>query len=83
MQVVGLFKSCGYRGPPELFSMYTCLFGDTDLTMLLQSRPKSWLRTNAAAIGKCLEEDRSKHGIPPHPAALLSELARGTASDPT
>lgn len=83
MNVVDLFKSCGYRGPPELFSMYTCLFGDTDLTMFLQSRPKSWLRTNAAALGKCLEEYRSKHGIPPHPAALLSELARGTASDPT
>jgi len=52
MQVADLFKECGFCGPPELLSMFTCLFGDIDLTAFLQTMPKGWLETHFAAIVK-------------------------------
>ena len=52
MPAIDLFKDCNYRGPPELFSMYTCLFGDADLVAFLQRMPKGWLTTHHSAIVK-------------------------------
>jgi len=67
MQVGELFKALSYRGPPELFSMFTCLFGDTDLTAFLQTKPKEWLETHCAAIVKA----RS------HPCSLMCLCVHG------
>ena len=41
-----VFKLCNFKAPPELFSMYGCLFGDINLVVHLQRLPADWLSTN-------------------------------------
>lgn len=72
MLVADLFKDCGYCGPPELFSMFTCLFGDTDLTAILQNKPKDWLETHRPGLLQALKKYQALHGMPPHPAVLVA-----------
>ena len=41
-----VLKQCNFKAPPELFSMYGCLFGDINLVACLQRLPADWLSTN-------------------------------------
>ena len=50
--ISGVLKACGYVGPPELFSMFGCLFGDSDLVLALQRLPPDWLSVHRAFLTK-------------------------------
>lgn len=47
-----LFEKVGYNGPPELFSMFTCLWGDKDLRQQLHQLGPSWIPANLTLLRK-------------------------------
>ena len=65
-----MFKDLEYSGPPELFSMYACLFGD-DLVM---SIPTDVLTQNEERLRLMRHTYMTSFGQSPHPTVLLSEL---------
>ena len=62
-----LFREAQYSGPPELFTMWACLFADKDVA----GRFLDWLETNSSELRKCLKSYRRQHKISPHPGTLV------------
>ena len=65
-----LFDLLGYNGPPELFSMYTCIFlakgsGQWDPT---------WVSNRVGRLIKHRELMLARDGVQPHPLILLEEF---------
>ena len=71
-----LFQAVRYDGPPELFSMFTCLFGDKQLNSALTAKSPTWLSQQHGALTQALLNYRDEHGIVPHPAVLVLAAAR-------
>ena len=62
-----------YRGPPELFTMYACLFADSSV----QKVSTMWLVSHTVVMRtKCLSY-MSEHGFPPHPGVLIEMIRSG------
>jgi hypothetical protein len=74
-KIIVLFQTVGYDGPPELFSMFTCLFGDTQLNTLLSSKSPTWLSHQSDTLSEELLHYKDEHGIVPHPAVLVMAVA--------
>jgi hypothetical protein len=56
-----------YIAPPELFTMYACLFADS----AVQKVSTAWLDSHEAVLrSKCVWYAR-EHGFPPHPGVLM------------
>jgi hypothetical protein len=55
-----------------LFSMWCCLFGDQGLVSELQGLPANWIAQHVACLVKVRQEYEAEHGLPPHPAVLVS-----------
>jgi hypothetical protein len=57
-------RALGYTGPPELLTMYFCLFGDVQV-----------LKFDAGSFAQVLKDNRirfrAQHGVQPHPATLV------------
>lgn len=47
---INVFAKIGYTGPPELFSMFTCLWGGSNLRKQLQALPPNWLEVNRPTL---------------------------------
>lgn len=62
-----IWKTTGYKGPPELFSMWACLLGSDDMGPLAADNIKS----QAASFRRRLRTFQLAHGFTPHPALLL------------
>lgn len=75
--VTQLFKSLQYDGPPELFSLYACLFGDKQLVQQLQHLGDSWLLEHKKSMIDARLMYAQQHGINPHPAILLKDKVQG------
>ena len=59
---------CRYKGPPEYFTMWACLFQDR----AVRTVSTSWLSEHENTLRlKCLEYV-STHGFPPHPGVLVT-----------
>jgi hypothetical protein len=59
--------------PPELFTMYACLFADSSV----QKLSTAWLVENSAMLrSKCLSYFK-EHGFPPHPGVLIEMVRSG------
>ena len=71
MAVTDLFKSLHYNEPAELFTMWACLFADSDVVNIVQGRPKEWLEAQVPALRAALQAYRREHSPNPHPAVLL------------
>lgn len=69
LMAADVLKSAKYDGPPELFSMYCCLF----LSSPDKFDPED-VRANRAALIRAREEFTEEHGIPPHPVLLLEAV---------
>ena len=52
LPMVDVLKNAGFTAPPELFSMFTCLFGDTDLVSALQRQAPNFLRLRHRVLVK-------------------------------
>ena len=61
------FDDIGYRGRPELFSMFSCLFGS------MQVSP-AWLDHHATQCMAYSKDYRSQHGIDPVPARVVAAI---------
>ena len=70
-KIAKLFDLVGYDGPPELFSMFTCLFGDKQLNATLAAKSPTWLTQEHDMLSKALLRYRREHSIAPHPAVLV------------
>jgi len=67
--IVVAMKKLGYDGPPELFTMWACLFQDRSC----HGRTLSNALSRKAA--RLLKAYLSEHGQVPHPAVLLGLLS--------
>ena len=54
-----------YDGPPELFTMYACIF------MSCIDYSHDWIGTNRNKLVRARVDFEAKHGMPPHPKELL------------
>ena len=70
------FSHLHYDGPPELLTMYCCLFSAPEVARTVTAKPASWLGDNRAALRKLRAEYERVHAQAPCPAALLSECVR-------
>jgi hypothetical protein len=70
----GMLNDIGYDGPPELFSMYCCLFSDPLVANFLNARPDGWTRGNIFKLRRARSEYEARWGQTPHPAVLLQSL---------
>jgi hypothetical protein len=62
-----------YLGPPELFTMYACLFADSSV----QKVSTAWLVSHSVVLrAKCLSYTR-EHGFSPHPGVLIEMIRSG------
>lgn len=68
MTLASLFDVVRYDGPPELFSMYACLFADV---ALLKVAPQ-WVEDHVGDLQVEARRYHACHGLHPHPAVLLS-----------
>ncbi len=68
-----VFKLCNYKAPPELFSMYGCLFGDANLVVHLQRLPADWLSANFDTLLRV-----PPSSLQPPPAPSVSPYSRDT-----
>jgi len=59
----------GYNGPPELFSMYACLFSDTSLAGV----DPVVMRHQQVLLKRKLREYMQQYGLSPHPVVLLQK----------
>ena len=50
LSVKALFSKVLYNGPPELFSMFCCLWGNADLRRQLQRLGSTWLAAHRATL---------------------------------
>jgi hypothetical protein len=80
-KITVLFRTVGYDGPPELFSMFTCLFGNAQLNTLLSSKSATWLSNQSDTLSEELLRYRDEHGIAPHPAVLVMAVAAKNGSE--
>ena len=60
-------QDLGYRGPPELFSMYAYIFNDP----LLASVSSKVLQEHSALLKRSLAVYKQQYGLFPHPVVLL------------
>jgi hypothetical protein len=60
-----------YTAPPELFTMYACLFADA----AVQKVSTNWLLSNEAVLHSTCVSYAREHGFPPHPGVLM-EIVR-------
>jgi hypothetical protein len=65
----------GYDGPPELLSMYACLFNVKEVRKALRAKPPNWLKDQRFALRQARRAYRSDHGQNPCPAILISSFA--------
>jgi len=70
------FSHLRYDGPPELFTMYCCLFSAPEVARAVTAKPVSWLGDNRAALRKLRAEYERVHAQSPCPTVLLSECVR-------
>ena len=61
------FTLAEYLGPPELFSMYACLFQDA----AVEDVSTEWMSTHTNELTALRKEYRAEHGQNPVPAVLL------------
>jgi hypothetical protein len=59
-----------YHGPPELFSMWACIFSDPDLVGV---SPEA-ITERSSQMRQALLRYQRCHGLPPHPVVLLREI---------
>ena len=65
-----LFNVLGYNGPPELFSMYTCIF----LAKGSEAWEAVWVSDRVDRLIALREDMHRREGIQPHPLNLLQEF---------
>ena len=65
-----LFTETGYDGPPELWSMYSCLFFSTGW----ERCGGPWVVQHQEQIIRTREALQAKLGFPPHPVRLLQAV---------
>ena len=65
-----------YTGPPELLSMWACLFADPEAVGLIAVRGVAWLRIHVPFLQKARKEYERAHGISPHLAVLLKQFVK-------
>ena len=68
--VKSALESLGYDGPPELYSMYACMFHDPSCHMHTDVLSEVKI-VQARGLIKCYVDE---HGMMPHPAILLQQL---------
>ena len=66
-----LFAEVGYDGPPELFSMYCCIFLGKKALMY----DPEWVLENRQSLQQSREAFATKWLIPPHPVCMLNSHA--------
>jgi hypothetical protein len=71
----GMLNEIAYDGPPELFSMYCCLFSDPMVAKVLDAKPVAWARGNMLNLRRARREYEAMWGQTPHPAVLLQSFA--------
>lgn len=71
----GMLNDIGYDGPPELFSMYCCLFSDPSVANVLDAKPEAWARGNILNLRRARKDYEARWGQTPHPAVLLQSFA--------
>ena len=69
--VYAMLNDLGYDGPPELFSMYCCLFADRGVMSALKGKPEAWIRQNLRALRDLRKQYKAKHVQNPYPVVLL------------
>jgi len=69
-------SNLNYTGPPELLSMWACLFGDPEAVGLIAVRGVAWLRIHVPFLQKARKEYERAHGISPHLAVLLKQFVK-------
>ncbi len=62
-----------YDGPPELFTMYACLFAD----MAVQSMSTAWLIEHEVEPRSRMLSYFKEFGFPPHPGVLVEMVRKG------
>ena len=67
-----LMRSLHYKHPPELLTMFFCLFGDSDVL----SFPLTWLQQHKMRLRTFRIEYKAKHGVEAHPFILLHAFKR-------
>ena len=65
-----LFKLLGYDGPPELFSMYSCIC----LAKGSEKWDATWVSERVDRLIKFREGMVARDGMEPHPLVLLQEF---------
>ena len=58
-----------YKGPPELFTMWTCLVTTNEVDKL----ETAWMLSQEAGMRETCLMYTEQHGFPPHPAVLVQE----------
>ena len=72
MPLIDYMQHLHYKHPPELLSMFFCLFGDADvLTFSL-----TWLRKHKKQLRAFRVKYESDHGVQAHPFILLNAFKR-------
>jgi hypothetical protein len=71
----GMLNDMSYDGPPELFSMYCCLFSDPVVAKFLDAKPEAWAMGNILNLRRARKDYEARWGQTPHPAVLLQSLA--------
>ena len=69
--VVDVFADMEYDGPPELFTMFCCLFASPDVSKILDARDGKWLQKHRAGLRRLRWRYEAKYGQTPHAAVLF------------
>ena len=67
MKVQDMFDATGYDGPPELFTMYACLF----MSCAEKKVDPDWVWQHRAEMIRKRTEFEQEHGLAPHPLELV------------
>ena len=70
------FAHLQYDGPPELFTMYCCLFGAPEVVRVVTAKANTWLSDQRPTLRKLRSEYERLHGQPPCPSVLLLQCAK-------
>jgi hypothetical protein len=62
-----------YDGPPELFTMYACLFAD----LAVQQMSTAWLVKHEVELRSRAQSYFKEFGFPPHPGVLVEMVRKG------
>ncbi len=65
--------SVRYDGPPELFTMYACLFAD----MAVQSMSTAWRIEHVVELRSRMLSYVKEFGFTPHPGVLVTMVRKG------